>query len=324
MSEASRLDCLVACLADGQYHSGEELGRLLGVSRTAVWKQLQKLDDYGLAVESVKGRGYRLGQALDLLQLPIVRDGLLDAAKSLLDINLLVCTDSTNARAMAAASTTGVHGRVWLAEQQSAGRGRRGRQWLSPFAANLYLSMGWHFHGGVGALSGLSLAIGVACARALRSLGFESLQLKWPNDLLVDGKKLGGILIEMTGDPSGECRLVVGVGLNVSMPGDASIDQPWTDLHRAGLKVSRSELAARLLNELHAAMETFEHKGFAAFRYEWQQLDAYAHQPVCIISGAQRCEGVARGVDEAGALLLETVQGVQAIHGGEVSVRKAS
>ncbi|AFU99037.1 bifunctional biotin--[acetyl-CoA-carboxylase] ligase/biotin operon repressor BirA [Simiduia agarivorans] len=320
MAETRALDALVLRLADGEFHSGEDLGQLLGVSRTAVWKQLQKLHEYGLAVESVKGKGYRLPAVLDLLDPAIITTQLSAPARSHLDIVHLYCTDSTNTRAVEA-SAQGIHGRVWLAEQQTAGRGRRGRAWVSPFAANLYLSMGWHFFGGAAALSGLSLAVGVACARALASLGLTGLQLKWPNDLLVNGKKLGGILLEMTGDPAGECRVVVGVGLNVAMPPATAIDQPWVDLASLGVKVTRNDLAAAVLSQMHAALEQFAREGFSAFRSEWMGLDAFAGVPVTLSSAATVHRGVARGVDASGALLLETDDGVQAMHGGELSLR---
>lgn len=320
MAEMRALDALVLRLADGAFHSGEDLGQLLGVSRTAVWKQLQKLHEYGLVVESVKGKGYRLPVALDLLDPERIAAGLSESARQQLDIMHLYCTDSTNTQAVAA-SSQGIHGRVWLAEQQTAGRGRRGRAWVSPFAANLYLSMGWHFYGGAAALSGLSLAVGVACARALQSLGVDGLQLKWPNDLLVGGKKLGGILLEMTGDPAGECRVVVGVGLNVAMPRDTSIDQPWIDLSALEVRVGRSALAASVLSQMHSVLGTFATAGFGAFRQEWMQLDAFAGQRVSLSSSAQTHRGVARGVDESGALLLETDCGIQPMHGGELSLR---
>lgn len=320
MAEARALDALVLRLADGEFHSGEDLGQLLGVSRTAVWKQLQKLHEYGLVVESVKGRGYRLPAALDLLAPAQIAAKLSESARSDLDIVHLYCTDSTNTRAVEA-SAQGIHGRVWLAEQQTAGRGRRGRAWVSPFAANLYLSMGWHFYGGAAALSGLSLAIGVACARALTSLGLQGLQLKWPNDLLVAGKKLGGILLEMTGDPAGECRVVVGVGLNVTMPPAIAIDQPWIDLSSLGVKVTRSTLAAEVLSQMHSVLEDFGRVGFSAFRDEWMGLDAFAGAPVTLSSAATVHRGVARGVDATGALLLETGEGIRHMHGGELSLR---
>lgn len=318
--EFAALDRLLPCLADGAFHSGEELGQLLGVSRTAVWKQLQKLDVYGLTVDSVKGKGYRLARPLDLLSVEAIRQRLDAEAGAVLSLNYCVCTDSTSSRAMAAAQDD-AHGQVFLAEQQSAGRGRRGRAWVSPFAANVYLSLVWRFAGGAAAISGLSLAVGVACARALSHCGLQGVSLKWPNDLLLNQQKLGGILLEMTGDAAGPCQVIVGVGINVDMPPAAVIDQPWTDLASAGLRVRRSELVAQLLNQLVQLLNDFSDRGFGAFRTEWQALDAFRGQPVALIAGTAERRGIARGVDDSGALLLETDQGLQAVHGGELSLR---
>lgn len=319
--ELTALDRLLPCLADGDFHSGAELGQLLGVSRTAVWKQLQKLDVYGLAVESVKGKGYRLERPLDLLSVADIRAGLGAGIAGRLSLNYHVCTDSTNSRAMAAAQDD-AHGQVYVAEQQTSGRGRRGRAWISPFAANLYLSLVWRFAGGAAAISGLSLAVGVACARALARCGLQGLSLKWPNDLLLEGRKLGGILLEMTGDAAGPCQVIVGVGVNVAMPPQASaIDQPWTDLAQAGLRVRRSELVALLLNELVALLDDFAGRGFAGVRAEWEAMDAFRGQPVALLAGSAERRGIARGVDDSGALLLETDRGLEAVHGGELSLR---
>ncbi|UTA47439.1 bifunctional biotin--[acetyl-CoA-carboxylase] ligase/biotin operon repressor BirA [Simiduia sp. 21SJ11W-1] len=321
--DLSNLGSLLVALADGEFHSGEVLGTLLGVSRAAVWKQLQKLEAFGLAVESVKGRGYRLATPLDLLAEPAIRAAMSEAARKQVTLDLALQIDSTNAYAMRAAAQGQVHGLAVLVEQQSAGRGRRGRQWVSPFGANIYLSLVWRFAGGAASLSGLSLAVGVACARALTALGLPGVGLKWPNDLLVNGHKLGGILLEMTGDPAGECQVVIGIGINVGMGRQqaAGIDQPWTSVQAQGVQVPRSRLAAELLSQLVQVLAEFSIKGFAGLRAEWAALDVYKDAPVTLLSVSQSVAGVARGVDDGGALLLETEGGIQAFHGGEVSVR---
>lgn len=323
MSTESGLVPLLNALADGEFHSGEALGELLGVSRAAVWKQLQKLAPLGLEVVSIKGRGYRLGRSLDLLSTAEIEAGLSARARAALSIRCLLQTDSTNAQAMSAAAAGGASGLVVLAEQQHAGRGRRGRQWVSPFGANIYLSLVWQFGGGAAALSGLSLAVGVACVRALSTAGLAGLGLKWPNDLLVDGRKLGGILLEMTGDPAGECQVVIGVGINVAMTQAeaGAIDQPWTSLQALGVTLPRSQLVGLLLNALVAVLDEFARGGFAALRAEWMGLDAFRGAAVALLTVNQSVAGVARGVDDAGALLLETAQGLEAFHGGEVSLR---
>ena len=320
----------LSLLADGEFRSGQDLADSLGVSRTAVWKQLNKLSAVtGLEIESVKGRGYRIPGGIDLLDADKVRAALSAPASGLLTtLVVLDSVDSTNAEAMRRAQSGSVAGLVCTAEQQTAGRGRRGRQWVSPFAGNLYLSLAWEFEQGAAALEGLSLAVGVAIARALEYCALPTIQLKWPNDILYDGAKLGGVLLEMTGDAAGECQVVVGVGLNVSMSAAAAgtIDQAWTDIQTIseGMHPGRNALLAALLNELLPLMAGFESRGFSSWRDPWLALDAFAGEPVILTTGPKQMAGIARGVDERGALLLETVSGTQSIYGGEISLRRAS
>lgn len=320
---------LLPLLASGEYRSGQVLADALGVSRTAVWKQLNALADYGLEIESVKGRGYRIPGGVDLLDAALVRRDLNPAAAALLaHLDLRETVDSTNAEAMRQAQAGAGSGLVCSAEQQSAGRGRRGRTWVSPFARNLYLSVVWQFDQGAAALEGLSLAVGVAVARALAANELPAVQLKWPNDVMYRGAKLGGILLEMTGDAAGACQVIVGVGLNVAMPGSAAggIDQAWTDIETIGegVRPGRNTLLAALLNELLPQLAGFEQQGFALWRDEWMALDAFAGAPVVLRTGAQEMAGIARGVDLRGALQLETAgAGLQCIYGGEISLRPA-
>ena len=314
-------------LADGEFRSGQDLANVLGVSRTAVWKQLNKLADLGLELESVKGRGYRIPGGVDFLSETDIRGALTpDAAALMNDLMLLSAPDSTNAELIRKISVGAVSGLVCTAEQQTAGRGRLGRTWVSPFAGSVYLSLMWEFSQGAAALQGLSLGVGVAVVRALESLGFEGVKLKWPNDILYDGAKLGGVLLEMAGDAAGVCQVVVGVGINVSIPRSvaASIDQSWIDLGGicAGALPRRSMVVAALLNEMLPMVAGFESDGFGPLHQAWTDLDAYADQPVVIHSGEKRQRGICRGVDGRGALQLETSTGVQSIFGGEISLRK--
>lgn len=320
---------LLPLLANGEYCSGQELARALGVSRTAIWKQLNKLADLGLEIESVKGRGYRIPGGLDLLDAAAVRSALQPEALALLSkLQLLETVDSTNAEVMRQIEAGAAAGLVCTAEQQSAGRGRRGREWVSPFARNLYVSVAWQFHQGAAALEGLSLAVGVAVARALAACGLPPVQLKWPNDVLFDDAKLGGILLEMTGDATGACQVITGVGLNVAMPDSVAgaIDQAWTDIAAmaGGEQPGRNTLLAALLNELLPLLAAFETQGFEPLRAEWQALDAFADKPVQLRTGAEPMTGIARGVDSRGALQLETSSGLQSVYGGEISLRAAS
>jgi BirA family biotin operon repressor/biotin-[acetyl-CoA-carboxylase] ligase len=219
-------------------------------------------------------------------------------------------------------------GWVCLAEYQSAGRGRRGRSWVSPFGANLYLSLLWHFSLEAALLSGLSLAVGVALMRALTALGTPELGLKWPNDVLWRRRKLAGVLLEFGGESSGLCHIVAGIGLNVAMPryAEPAIDQPWIDLRSiiGSERLSRNHLAARLIGELVTAFVQFEQAGFAAFREEWNHYDLARDRPVILQLPTTTLSGIARGVDEAGALLLETDAGIRSFLGGEISLRLES
>ncbi|MEH6518730.1 MAG: bifunctional biotin--[acetyl-CoA-carboxylase] ligase/biotin operon repressor BirA [Halioglobus sp.] len=318
---------LLPMLADGEFRSGQDLANALGVSRTAVWKQLNKLADLGLELESVKGRGYRIPGGVDFLSETNIRGELApDAAALMNDLLLFTAIDSTNAELMRKRSAGASSGLVCTAEQQTAGRGRLGRTWVSPFAGNIYLSLMWEFSQGAAALEGLSLGVGVAVVRALESLGVDGVKLKWPNDILYDGAKLGGVLLEMAGDAAGVCQVVVGVGINVSMSRSAavSIDQSWVDLDGicAGSVPRRSTVVAALLNEMLPMVASFESQGFGPLHQAWTDLDAYADQPVVIHSGQKQQRGICRGVDGRGALQLETGTGIQSIFGGEISLRK--
>lgn len=319
-------DTLLKAMADGEFHSGEELGHLMSVSRTAVWKQIKKLEDMGLSIESVKGRGYRVSGGLDLLDKQVIDSGLSGEAGPLVsELDVLGVVSSTNMLAMERALKKSASGYVVTAEQQTAGRGRRGKQWLSPFATSIYLSVVWEFAGGAASLEGLSLAVGVAVVESLNEVGVEGVQLKWPNDVLCDGRKLAGILLEMTGDAAGPCQVVVGIGLNVSMSSDlgSNIDQPWVDVTTiAGQRQPRSRLLVHLLNKLLPMLASYERVGFAGYRDRWHQLDAFSGQQVFVSVGREVLTGTEAGVDGTGALLLNTASGQRQFNGGEVSLRR--
>lgn len=315
-------------LANGEFHSGQALADALGVSRTAVWKQVNRINaECGLHIESVRGKGYRIPGGLDLLDADRVRATLKDRSRALVSrLEILESVDSTNSQLLRQADRAGASGLVCAAEQQTAGRGRRGRQWVSPYGSNLYLSLLWEFSQGAAALEGLSLAVGVAVAQALRTCGVAEVKLKWPNDILCNGAKLGGVLLEMSGDAAGSCRVVIGVGLNVAMPRAAAvaIDQAWTDLKsQCEQPPGRNHLLSALLDELLSLLADFEQQGFIHWRNEWLLLDAFPNRAVVLNTGTTQLAGVARGVDERGALRLETESGIQSVFGGEISLRAA-
>lgn len=315
---------ILAVLNDGGFHSGEALGSALGVSRTAVWKQLQKLATMGLPLESIKGTGYRLAQGFELLAAVDIRAHL--SAASPRHIDVFHSLESTNTFAREQAAKRDYAGSVVFAERQTAGRGRRGKEWLSPFGASIYMSVLWDFEQGVQALQGLSLGVGVAVRRALLELGLADVSLKWPNDIYVKGKKLGGILLEMVGDPEGHCSVVIGIGINVSMPIAIGqyIDQPWTDLDSELLSaVSRNKLAARLIDEIFTLLADFETVGFSAYRDEWESADAFSGLQCAIITPRETVLGVLSGVDNNGAVRLRLADGsIQRFIGGELSLRQ--
>lgn len=317
---------LLQILADGKFHSGEALGAMLNVSRAAIWKQLAALEPLGLQLESRKGKGYRLPGGLNLLDEQQIRACLGDMVEQRVGkLEIHNELDSSNRYAMQVAQRGPASGHVVLAEMQSAGKGRLGRSWVSPFGRNMYLSMIWQFDAGAGALEGLSLAVSVAFSRALHKLGVHEFGVKWPNDLLSAGKKFCGILIELAGNLDGPCQAVIGIGANVSLPDDAAttIDQPWTDISRiAGRQLDRNQLAGTLINELILMLLEFEQHGFSAFKQEWEAGDLLRGESVTVHLGPNRIKGMARGVASSGALLVETSEGIQEFSGGEISVRK--
>jgi len=316
---------ILELMADGAFHSGKTLGELLGVSRTAVWKHLQKLGDIGIEVESVKGKGYRLPGGLELLSQAHILDAISDEASSFVSqLEIFQSIDSTNVRAMQRAGEPGAHGYVCMAEHQTSGRGRRGRSWVSPFGQSLYLSSVVEFSGGAAALEGLSLVVGVAIVRAVERFGVSGVGLKWPNDVLWQGRKLAGVLLEMTGDPSGACQVVVGVGLNVSLPEGAAknIDQPWVGVSEIVPGVSRNQLAAEVLNQLSPVLASYGQLGFAAYKDAWQSAHVHGGAAVVLTTASDTVRGEVAGVSNTGALLLLVDGRIEEFNGGEVSLRQ--
>ena len=316
---------LLSLLADGNFHSGEELGQKLGVSRTAIWKQVGRVAALGVEIESVKSKGYRIPGGLKLLEQSVIERQLSGLARRRLkELSIEQSISSTNALAREKAEVGDATGQAIIAEQQMAGRGRRGRSWISPFGRNIYLSLAWGFEGGATAIEGLSLAVGVAVRRSLQRCGVNGVDLKWPNDLLWEGRKLGGILLEIVGDPAGFCQVVVGVGLNVDMRDEEAegIDQQWAGVNQiAHSCIDRNVLAGCLLDELLLVVGEYEQKGFAAYRDEWMQYDAFAGQPVRLVTVTREIKGVARGVTSSGALQLDIDGETRAFSGGEISLR---
>lgn len=319
---------LLRRLADGRFYSGTELAQGEGLSRAAIWKHIEALENHlGLAVHRVAGKGYRLAAPLELLDRAGLWDSLADGTRQhLAGLHVHSVIDSTNAYLLRLRkSETGGH--ACLAEMQTAGRGRSGRQWVSPFGASLYLSLLWQFEGPA-VLGGLSLAAGVAVVRALNRLSIIGVGLKWPNDLLWQGRKLGGILIEMAGESHGPCSVVLGVGLNGKLPATAGagIDQAWVDLAEVcgGQTPPRRRLAALLIDALVELLSGYGQQGLAAYLPEWRRHHCLQDQPVVLHLADRQENGIARGVDDDGLLLLELADGSRkAYAAGEVRLRPA-
>jgi len=320
---------LLAQLADGRFHSGTMLGARLGITRAAVAKAAQALIQTGLPIHAVRGRGYCLANRIELLDARRVRRGLrahgIDMGRRL---TVLPEVDSTSRYIAQQLETEPVSGLICLAEMQSAGRGRRGRAWLTSPYNSLLLSMSWQLPTGPSLLTGLSLAAGVAVARALRAYGVSDVGLKWPNDVLWDHRKLAGLLLDVRGEASGPCWVVLGIGINGRLDdstGDG-IDQPWVDLHTiTGQPVRRNDLAVAVIRELHLMFEQFGRSGFAPFRDAWEKFHLFHNQPVRVLGGPADIRGVALGVNDAGALRVIDGQGREhCVYSGDVSLRALS
>jgi len=311
-------------LSDGCFHSGQALAESGGVTRAAIWKAIRVLrNDFTLDIHSVHGRGYRLAQPLELLEREAILDHLRDQPQPA-GMEIFLSIDSTNQYLIQADSAGLQSPWVVLAEQQTAGRGRRGRVWQSPFAGNLYFSLLWRFRQINANFVGLSLVVGVVVCRLLRHFGVEDLGLKWPNDILCQDKKLCGILIEMRGESSGPFDAVIGIGLNLAMPVDSArlIDQPWIALDQVSDELpSRNALAAYLIQALLEVLPVFEAQGLQPFISEWRQWDRFRDREVMLHLGDRQIEGIGRGIDDQGALLIEHQGKLQRYYSGEISLR---
>lgn len=316
----SLMHTLLKLLEDGAFHSGEDLGLALGVSRSAVWKKLQQLQaDIGIEIYKVRGRGYRLASPLSLLEDEALRGGHAELGWA---CSIHETIDSTNAEAMRVANSGAVLPCLVLAEQQTAGRGRRGRHWISPFAENLYYSLALRMDGGTRRLDGLSLVVGLAVVDTLRQLGIRDAGLKWPNDILVGGKKVAGVLLEVTGDPANVCHVVIGIGININMRESSDVDQAWTSLGlELGHLQDRNNVACALSRNLSAYLAGHQEKGFAAYRRDWEDKHLWQGLGVALTAGATITQGVVMGVGDDGALRLEVGGREEHFSGGEVSLR---
>ena len=316
---------LLQALGEGP-SSGDALARRFGLTRAAVWKRVEALRAAGVPIHAEAGRGYRLAQPMDLLDAAAIRDAMDPAADALLaGIEVALRLDSTNAEALRrGAPAAGTQ--VLFAERQTAGRGRRGRTWVGPLASSLLVSLSRRFTGGLARLGGLSLAAGVGVAEALHALGAAGVALKWPNDLVVGPRKLGGLLVEGSGEAAGAASAVIGLGLNLHMPEamGAALDQPWTDLSaQLDAAPARNIIAACLLDHLLPVLELFDREGLAPFLPRYARFDALQGREVVVHLDTGPVHGIAQGVAEDGALRVLVDGSERRFHAGEVSVRRA-
>jgi BirA family biotin operon repressor/biotin-[acetyl-CoA-carboxylase] ligase len=311
-------------LSDGRFHSGEALAKHFNVTRSTIWNALQEAETLGVSIFSVRGRGYRLPAPVQLLDRANVITAL-GEQQSAFNIEIHDQLESTNTYLMEKAAQNIAGATCVAALLQTRGRGRRGRLWQSGVGNSLTFSLLWRFQSGAAALSGLSLAVGVALIRTLHGLGITSAQLKWPNDVLIGHQKLAGILIELQGDMDGPSAAVIGIGINLRMPQELRncIDQPAIDLESATQQeVNPSELLALLLKSLSHVLQDFEQHGFANLRAEWTQYHAYQNKPVrLLLPNGSELHGEVIGVAADGILLVNTDSGEQRFSAGEISLR---
>ncbi|WP_299811407.1 bifunctional biotin--[acetyl-CoA-carboxylase] ligase/biotin operon repressor BirA [uncultured Shewanella sp.] len=313
----SRKREILSELSSGKFVSGEVLATNLGVSRTAISNHIAGLEEYGIDIYSVKGKGYRLNGSLSLVDESVLKDKISNRCFYFDEI------PSTNAFILKHAEDL-VSGDICVAEYQSAGRGRRGRVWVSPYGCHLYFSMYWQFPQGMAQAMGLSLVVACSIVSVLQQLDVEGVGVKWPNDIYLNNKKLAGVLIELSGQTDSECNLVIGIGLNMAMGEQhaAKIDQPWSDL--TGLKSvpDKTQLLVLLQKQLQLDLTQFQESGLKPFQQRWQDADIFQGQSVKLLMGHDEIHGIYRGIDEQGAVVLETDSGRNSFIGGEISLRK--
>ena len=323
---------LLGLLATGEFHSGERLAKRLRISRGGIWKLIRSLQAMGINIESVPRQGYRFPRAVDLLDRNAILAQMSSAVREVLDpLDVLLTVDSTNRYVAENAANPPGTTHVCVAEIQNAGRGRRGRSWVAPFGCGICMSMSWQFVEAPPTFSALSLAVGVAAVRAFRRLGIDGIGLKWPNDLIWQQRKLGGILIEMRGESAGPAQVVIGIGINMRMPAQVRImlaEQQAAliaDVHEIMREraPARNALIAMLVEEVTGMLQTFGEKGFEPFAQEWRRLDTLADAPVRVISGTETTFGRARGVELDGTLLVDVDGQLRRFASGEVSLRAA-
>ena len=316
---------LLSIISDGEIHSGEELADELSISRAAIWKSIKHLRSLGLIIEATHGKGYKLHQPMELLSAEKISNKLSSiASRDCNKIDILFNTPSTNSCLFERLEQSSIHGHVVLAEYQSAGKGRRGNQWLSALGAGIYLSLGWHFDRSPAAPGLLSLYTAVAIVRALKSLGIDEARLKWPNDILIDNEKLGGVLLEIRGESCGAMDVVIGIGVNYDLPEYIieNIEQAVTDICKhSPQQLSRNNIVAALISHVIDVFHSITEETYVELLNEWRQYDYYKNKTAKLMLPDKEITGLLQGVDEQGSLLMLVDGKTERYTSGEISLR---
>lgn len=320
---------LISILADGHIHSGSELGSKWGVSRTSISKAIGELEIFGLEVFKIRGKGYRLKETLYLLDKQLIQKSIkTELHHKIASLEIFPSLASTNTylldKALPAVEAFDPKFHICMSESQTSGKGSRGRKWVSPYGHNIYLSLSCKFAATSNSLDGLSLVAGLSVSQTIGSYGVAAVGLKWPNDLQIASKKIGGILVEVKGEAPGVFQVVIGVGINLNLSIEAmrEVDQPWGCLADHGFEMKlRNEFAGRLITGLIHNIEKFQLNGFAEFQSEWSKFDVMVGKDIEIATHNGALNGRSLGIDRDGALLVDTVNGVQAVRSGYVSLR---
>lgn len=314
---------IIEVLSSGEFVSGQMLGDQLGISRAAISKHIKAISQMGLDVFRITGKGYKLSKPLSLLNQTTIESTLKRNAM-LMPVEVFNIIDSTNSYLLNRTADGLQSGHTCVAEYQSQGRGRRGKQWVSPFGSHIYMSFYWPLEEGMSAAMGLSLVAGIAVSECLHELYGINAQVKWPNDIYIEGKKAAGILVELEGQNYDNSHAIIGLGLNVNMPqqSESAIDQPWTDLSKhTDINIDRNQLVAQLIGKLSEKLTIHKHAGLEPMLNQWHTKDYFLGKQVVISAGEQQRVGICRGINNQGALLLEADNRVEPIYGGEISLR---
>lgn len=315
---------IVSILNGGLFHDGTTMGAELQMTRSAIWKVIKKLQNYGVKVESVKGKGYALPEPLMLLDVQEIEKRITAACKEKVELHLFEAMSSTNDYLKTFKNEKTI--KICLTEMQTQGRGRFGRHWHSPFGKNIYLSCHYLFQKDVSELSGLSMVTTLAIVETLKSYGInDHLHVKWPNDIVYAQQKLSGSLIEIQAETHGVSHAVIGIGMNVNMREDeGEISQAWTSMQQIlNQYVDRNELVSRLLVNLLSYLQRFNACGFSPFIDEWVKNDCLSDQQIVLHHLNKKIEGKVTGISEQGHLLLQLANGdTGAFSSGDTSMRE--